>query len=492
MRRALILLLPLLFVLASLAQQPATPASFKTIYVNSETIYLKSDLMRQELEHTPEFGKWGLKLALTRGEADTMLEIHRPFLTFDWEYKLVNLKTNQELASGTVVASEGHRAAIRIAEELMGKLAPVFTTVPQSPAEIMRTFRNVYVESQTIYMKSELIQTALRAQPGFQLLGLNLVASPRDADITINIHRPFMTFDWEYRMRHPASGRDLGSGTVVAWDGATAAPQLAALIMTAIGAARPLAAVQQPAGNRPEAPEWRVTRLQGPDLSPDANVGLKLAEGRIVASGGTTSLAIPVASVVAIAYDRTPRGVGYWADRDQFFLVPVAASQTTAAGDGHYVIIGWLDAGRLRQLELQVAPNDCDPMLSQLQTATARPSLRVPAEREALLKTIQHQGSEAVTVDFDRSIRVGWSEVAPGSYRVVLVPRSAGLSELYLLPASGEQRVVAQALVETAERKTGTTVQVTYKEENGLAHISELRTPAAVLRFTPVPVVASE
>ncbi len=78
------------------------------------------------------------------------------------------------------------------------------------------------------------------ARPELREWGIRLTDDHPSADVYIDVTRPFLTFDWVYKVIDNRSGRVLANGKVVAWDGPIAAPQLAVEIVKHIRAARPL------------------------------------------------------------------------------------------------------------------------------------------------------------------------------------------------------------------------------------------------------------
>jgi hypothetical protein len=70
--------------------------------------------------------------------------------------------------------------------------------------------------------------------------GIRVVDDRPTADVYIDVTRPFLTFDWEFKVIDNRTGAVLGSGKAVAWDGHIAAPQLAIEIIKIFRGARPL------------------------------------------------------------------------------------------------------------------------------------------------------------------------------------------------------------------------------------------------------------
>ncbi|HEV8523481.1 MAG TPA: hypothetical protein VGQ71_03190, partial [Terriglobales bacterium] len=130
----------------------------------------------------------------------------------------------------------------------------------------------------------------------------------------LTIHRPFMSFDWQYRMRHPASGRELGSGTIVAWDGPTAAPLLAGTIVSRIGSIRQAAPIPGgpavlPAASTAAVRQWRVKLQSGGGLRSGMPLTLSMLPDRIVAADDQrAAFSIPAPAVVAVTYHTAVKG----------------------------------------------------------------------------------------------------------------------------------------------------------------------------------------
>src|SRR5215470_501630 len=91
--------------------------SFSTFCVKSHTIYLHEALMQETLQERPEFAAWSLK-ASTSDAADVIIEIRLPFLTWEWNYNVIQRTTGAVLSSGKVKALEEHQAAPLLASEI--------------------------------------------------------------------------------------------------------------------------------------------------------------------------------------------------------------------------------------------------------------------------------------------------------------------------------------------------------------------------------------
>jgi hypothetical protein len=97
------------------------------------------------------------------------------------------------------------------------------------PAGLLRAARTIYVSSDTLYLKSQLMADELLKQPEFQALGLKIVpeAEAKDADLMVKVTLPFLTWTWTYVVTHQASKTQLASGKVRELLAGGAAPKLA-------------------------------------------------------------------------------------------------------------------------------------------------------------------------------------------------------------------------------------------------------------------------
>jgi hypothetical protein len=238
---------------------PASQLQVHTLSVLSKTIYIRRERLQDDLRKQPLFGRMALRFADYGESADVGITVDRPVLTFDWTYTLVYQPTGMTLASGTIIADDEFDAGPNLAGQIMEQLAAAAvlprSTLAMPPASraaeierskptdsvnALRTCKTMFVESHTIYMKGNLLQDALYTRPEVRDWGIRIVDDRQGADMYIDVTRPFLTYDWVYRMIDNRSGTVLGTGQVTAWDGRIAAPQLAAEIVKVIRASRPL------------------------------------------------------------------------------------------------------------------------------------------------------------------------------------------------------------------------------------------------------------
>jgi hypothetical protein len=238
-----------------------------TISVHSKTIYLRRERLQDDIHKTAIFPQLGVRFADYGQSADVAITVDRPVMTFDWTYTMVYQPKSLTLASGTVEGTDefdvGPKLAAAIVEQLAaavmlprGELdkptgAPVESrtvahSVGNNPDEIVRTSQSIFVESHTIWMKGNLLQDALCVRPEIREWGMRIVDDRNEADIYIDVTRPWLTYDWIFKMISPKTGMVLGTGKVTAIDGPAAAQRLAIDIVNRIRSAHPTPAPATP------------------------------------------------------------------------------------------------------------------------------------------------------------------------------------------------------------------------------------------------------
>ena len=238
-----------------------------TISVHSKTIYLRRERLQDDIHKTAMFPQLGLRFADYGQTADVAITVDRPVMTFDWTYMLVYQPKSLTLASGTVEGTDEFDAGPKLAAAIVEQLAAAVmlprvelnqptrvtagsTTTLRAPVsdpdEIVRTAQSIFVESHTIWMKGNLLQDALYVRPEIREWGIRIVDDRKEADIYIDVTRPFLTYDWIFKMISPRTGMVLGTGKVTAIDGPAAAQRLAIDIINRIRSARPTPAPSTP------------------------------------------------------------------------------------------------------------------------------------------------------------------------------------------------------------------------------------------------------
>jgi len=231
-----------------------------TISVHSKTIYLRRERLQDDIHKTALFPRLGVRFADYGQTADIAITVDRPVMTFDWTYTLVYQPKSLTLASGTVEATDEFDAGPKLAAVIVEQLAsavqfpreeldrPTGTSAANDtairepgndPAAILRSARSIFVESHTIWMKGNLLQDALYVRPEMKEWSMRIVDDRNGADIYIDVTRPWLTYDWIFKMINPKTGMVLGTGKVTAIDGPAAAQRLAIDIVNQIRSVRP-------------------------------------------------------------------------------------------------------------------------------------------------------------------------------------------------------------------------------------------------------------
>ena len=240
----------------------------RTVSVDSKTIYMRRERLQDDLQKNAMFRQLALRFADYGQTADVSITVDRPVLTFDWTYVLVYQPSGLTLASGMTEAADefdtGPKLAGQIAEQLAAaavlpraalagsRTAPVARAAererasPTDPVEVLRTFNTILVESHTVWMKGNLLQDALFVRPELREWGIKIVDDRNAADVYVDVTRPFLTWDWVYKMVSTRTGNVLGTGKITALDGQAAAPRIAMEVVKRILGARPLPTTKGP------------------------------------------------------------------------------------------------------------------------------------------------------------------------------------------------------------------------------------------------------
>jgi hypothetical protein len=91
----------------------------KTVFIRSKTIYLSPIVLERELLKQPEFNSLGLKIVRNEKEADLVLEVTLPFLTWSWSYTLTHAQTGTLLVNGKIRELTASVAAPKLAAGLI-------------------------------------------------------------------------------------------------------------------------------------------------------------------------------------------------------------------------------------------------------------------------------------------------------------------------------------------------------------------------------------
>ena len=232
-----------------------------TLTVHSKTIFIRRERLQDDLKKTALFQQLGVRFVDYGETADVLITVDRPFLTFDWTYTLAFQPSGLTLATGTIEAADEFDAGPKLAAQIIEQLAAIAMlprgalTAPKAaasrdreaarsvstdPEELLRTCQSIFVESHTIWMKGNLLQDALYVRPELREWGIKITDDRHAADLYIDITRPFLTYNWDYKMVSTRTGAVVGKGTVLAIDGPAAAQRLALDIVGKTRSARPL------------------------------------------------------------------------------------------------------------------------------------------------------------------------------------------------------------------------------------------------------------
>ena len=107
-----------------------------------------------------------------------------------------------------------------------------------SSAEILRTFKAIYVQSKTPLAKPEMLAGELQKSSDFDNWELSITSDPASADVMVEMDHQPGWFYYTYTMTHRASGLVLAVGRVDAWDGKYASAKIAKALMKRCAAVR--------------------------------------------------------------------------------------------------------------------------------------------------------------------------------------------------------------------------------------------------------------
>ena len=94
----------------------------KTIHIRSKTIYLRAKLLEDELLKQPDFQGLGLKIVSDPKDADLVVDVTLPFLSWTWTYVVTHQGSNTQLANGKIREITAGPASIRLAKDMITRL----------------------------------------------------------------------------------------------------------------------------------------------------------------------------------------------------------------------------------------------------------------------------------------------------------------------------------------------------------------------------------
>ena len=99
--------------------------TFRTYFVKSDTIYMKAGTLQRALEGRADFATWGLQAVNESKNADVIIEVQLPFLTWEWKYRMIQVPAGAVLATGKVKALTEDIAAPQLAAQIAERLNEV-------------------------------------------------------------------------------------------------------------------------------------------------------------------------------------------------------------------------------------------------------------------------------------------------------------------------------------------------------------------------------
>jgi hypothetical protein len=100
----------------------------KTIHVRSNTVFLKPKLLEDELLKQPEFQALGLKIVTDAKDADLVVDVTLPFLSWMWTYVVTHQASNTQLANGKLREITAGLASPKLAKDMAARLQTLRTT----------------------------------------------------------------------------------------------------------------------------------------------------------------------------------------------------------------------------------------------------------------------------------------------------------------------------------------------------------------------------
>jgi hypothetical protein len=107
-----------------------------------------------------------------------------------------------------------------------------------SSADILQSFKTIYVQSKTPLAKPEMLAGELQKVSNFDNWGLSITSDPANADVMVEMDHQPGWFYYTYAMTDRSSGLVLAVGRVDAWDGKYASAKIAQALMKGCAAVR--------------------------------------------------------------------------------------------------------------------------------------------------------------------------------------------------------------------------------------------------------------
>ena len=402
----------------------------------------------------------------------------------------------------------------------------------EEPGGTLATFRTYFVDSDTIYMKAETLQGALERRPEFAAWGLQATSDRRKADVIIEVTLPFLTWEWNYKIKQGTSSTVLAAGKVKALTEGIAAPQLAAEMAGRIKVVRALpqthkefAGSLKPDGESgPALPnkEWKVEFVSGPpNMKPGRGTLTTSQEKMVCRTRDGASVTILAKDVVAVEHVSEKNHMG-WADlwdlanpKSEVFgqtlgesaiFLPgalVAGVFVEAWPAEQFVKVDWKENDVLQNVVLKAS--DSKALLKEMSIIRQETEIDISAEARLVREALANPDRQSWLITIDQPVWVGWKVLSVGTYEVVCIPRQNNFGAVYFFSAkqdskpagAGERKTVpeAHALVQVETRVGGSDsasesagfANARYTKENGMARFSEISKGDRVWLFTLAP-----
>ena len=98
--------------------------SARTIYIRSNSVYMKAEALEQALVNREEFQDWGMTVTRDEADADLVIEVTRKLFTNRFVYNVIDRRKNRLLAGGRI-GSLGGTVEGQIADSFVKKLRRV-------------------------------------------------------------------------------------------------------------------------------------------------------------------------------------------------------------------------------------------------------------------------------------------------------------------------------------------------------------------------------
>ena len=95
----------------------------RTVYVDSDSIFVKADEVEDSLLKRKEFKAWGMVVTRRRADADLVIEIQRKSFTRRFTFSIIDPRTDEVLASGKMRSVLfGKKLSNKVAEQFANRV----------------------------------------------------------------------------------------------------------------------------------------------------------------------------------------------------------------------------------------------------------------------------------------------------------------------------------------------------------------------------------